>query len=78
MLAAVASTCHNHIVVIRHDPARLGCEGCAHGTLEVTDEYAVVESSVEAEVLSWRCSGCGSEGERVVPLLAESLDPVAA
>jgi hypothetical protein len=63
--------------VIRHGLARVGCEGCAPDALEVTDEYAVLESSVEAEVLAWRCHDCGDTGERVVSLLAEDLGLVA-
>ena len=63
--------------MIRHGPVRIGCEGCAHDSLEVTDEYAVLESSEEAEVLAWRCSGCGDGGESVLSLVAADLDPAA-
>jgi hypothetical protein len=63
--------------VIRHGLARIGCEGCAHEALEVTDEYAVLESSREAEVLAWRCGECGDGGESIMSLVAADLDPAA-
>jgi hypothetical protein len=63
--------------VIRHGLTRIGCEGCGHEALEVTDEYAVLESSREAEVLAWRCGGCGDGGESVLSLVAADLDPAA-
>ena len=47
--------------------------GCAPDALEVTDGYAVVESSVEAELLAWHCHECGDSGEAILPLLAEDL-----
>ena len=77
MLAQITGPCHNHIVVIRHGRAPVGCEGCAPSAVEVTDEYAVLESYLEAEVLVWRCRGCGDGGESILPVVAADLDLVA-
>jgi ribosomal protein S27E len=77
MLARLTSACHNHSVVIRHGRTDIGCEGCAPDAVEVTDEYAVLENRVEAEVLTWRCGDCGDAGEHVLPVVAADLDRVA-
>ncbi len=63
--------------MIRHGTDRLGCEDCAPDALEVADGYAVFEESGEAEVLTWRCRECGSDGRSVLPMAAEDIDLVA-
>ena len=63
--------------MIRHGTDLLGCEGCAEDALEVADGYAVFVESGEAEVVTWRCGECGSDGRSVLRLGAEDLHLVA-